>query len=110
MNENEAELFKAIRTGSILPERSREYWDQNEREEVTTLYGSGMGISRIALHLQRSEMAIIQQLLTMELLTSPRTTRNRIAKVPQCLCQKCEFKKECTHQTVPQEDCYVRTL
>ena len=108
MKSNESELFKAVRNGTIVPERSRENWNPDERRELRKLYGQGMGISRIALHLQRSEMAIIQQLIGMELFISHRTIRNRTAKEPRCLCQKCEIQKTCTHQNIIQEDCYAR--
>lgn len=35
---NQQELIKAIRNGDILPERSREYWREEERAELVSLY------------------------------------------------------------------------
>lgn len=89
------ELIRAIRDGQMMPERSGEYWGDEEKEKVVQLYHSGMGISEIALELQRSEMAVIQRLLTENLLTPPGATRRRTPKEPRCLCEDCELRKQC---------------
>ena len=36
--DNTRELLKAIREGKIPSERSREYWSDNERSDLTLLY------------------------------------------------------------------------
>lgn len=77
------QLTKAIREGRMLPERSREYWGDDEREKLITLYSSGIGISQIALELQRSEMAVIQRLITEDLLTPPGSARKRSVRCVQ---------------------------
>ena len=44
--DNTRELLKAIREGKIPSERSREYWSDNERNDLTRLYlVDGVGIS-----------------------------------------------------------------
>ena len=88
------QLTKAIREGQVIPERSREYWGDDEQEKMTSLYNSGVGISQISLELQRSEMAVVQQLMTAGLLTSPGASRTRKGTAPKCLCEKCGFNSD----------------
>lgn len=91
-NENDLrELMKTIREGGLTPERSGEYWSKDEREEMVQSFQSGTGISEIALHLQRSEMAVVQQLMTAGLLTSPGANRQKGTRKPKCLCPGCVF-------------------
>jgi len=92
------QLTKAIRAGLVQPERSGEYWGEDEREKLKELFNEGIDISRIALELQRSEMAVIQQLIMGKFLTSPGTSRPRKPKPPRCLCQECrlgEYHNSC---------------
>ncbi|MEY8232555.1 hypothetical protein AALA82_13185 [Oscillospiraceae bacterium 50-16] len=94
-NENNLqELTKAVREGNVIPERAREYWKSEEREELKRLFYQGRGITEIALQLQRSEMAVVQQLMTAGLLTSPGASRPRKSTMPKCLCEKCGFNSD----------------
>lgn len=86
-------LLQDIRQGHIQPERSRELWDNEERDELIDLHREGVGISEISLQLQRSEQAVVQQLIAMDLFTPTGSTRNRASKAPQCLCSKCQLPK-----------------
>lgn len=89
--DNTRELLKAIREGKIPSERSREYWSDNERNDLTRLYlVDGVGISQISLYLQRSESAIVQQLAAMGLLTPPGNERPKTASTAKCRCPKCK--------------------
>lgn len=85
------ELTRTIREGGLIPERSGEYWSKDEREEMVRSFRSGVGISEIALQLQRSEIAVVQQLVVMKLLISPRAGHPRRTKQARCLCEKCQF-------------------
>ena len=91
------ELLRMIRGGELRPERSREYWSDDERGQLETLYNSGTGISKIALELQRSEQAVVQQLLVMGLMTSSRGSRVKVEREPHCLCRECRVNKNCTN-------------
>ncbi len=104
------QLTKAIRAGEILPERSGEYWGNDEREKLTSLFFSGAGISQIALELQRSEMAVIQQLIVGKLLTTPGVTRTRKPKIPHCLCAECLLDGKCANRPFCQEGHYAGNL
>lgn len=88
--DNSRELLKAIREGKIPSERSREYWQEDEREELARLHSDGVGISQIALYLQRSESAVVQQLAAMGLLTPPGNERQKTSSAPKCRCPKCK--------------------
>ncbi len=89
------QLLKTFRDGQMIPERAGEYWGNDEREKLIDLFCSGVGISQIALELQRSEMAVIQQLITSKLLTSPGTQRSRRPPKPHCLCENCQLCGSC---------------
>ena len=87
------ELLRSIRQGRIHPERSREPWSNEERDELIELHRDGIGISDIALRLQRSEQAVVQQLTALDVFTPVGSTRKRSTKRPQCLCRKCKLSK-----------------
>ena len=91
MQGNLTELLMLLRNGMVSPERSGEYWHEDEQKKLETLFAQGTGISEIALHLQRSEWAIIQQLMTRRCLTPAHAIRVRAHKPPKCLCEKCEL-------------------
>jgi hypothetical protein len=104
------QLTKAIREGQVIPERSGEYWCDDEQEKMTNLYNSGVGISQIALELQRSEMAVIQRLITENLLTPPGAARKRTTKAPHCLCEECSMRRNCRQRKQNQEVCHAGDL
>ena len=98
-NITKQELTKAIREGTVEPERSGSYWTEDERKQLVTYFELGHGITDTALMLCRSEIAIVQQLLTMGLLT---TGKRRAYSKPacECLCEKCKAK-HCTKGVCP---------
>lgn len=104
-NYDQQELMRAIRQGNLTPERSREYWNDEERRKLNNLYAAGIGISKIAMEPQRSEMAVIQQLIGSGLLKTPGRKRGPRRKNPHCLCESCLLRENCNHS--PKEDCYV---
>lgn len=96
MQNDKERLLAAIRNGDLPSERSKEYWSEEEREEVRRKFGAGKGISELALQLQRSENAVIQQLTAMEMLTPPGRHRRRKKKMPMCCCPRCK-ETACPH-------------
>lgn len=95
-NESEYQkLMQAIREGYLIPERSGEYWSKEEREELAALYQEGTGLSSIAIALQRTEMAIFQQLLALGLMTATGNGRSRGPNKPHCLCRNCQLNATC---------------
>ena len=84
---NKQDLLIALRNGEIPSERSGEYWEEGEKKKLEQMFWAGVGISEIAVDLQRSENAVIQQLLLMRVLTprqSMRQSGDRRKRCPRC--------------------------
>ena len=94
MEYNRKELLKAIRENTVVPARNGEYWKEDERQLLVSMYNDGVGISELALYFQRSENGIIQQLTALGVMRAPKERRT-YCKVPRCLCYKCEFRSVC---------------
>lgn len=82
---NKQELLIALRNGIIPSERSGEYWEEDEKRTLKEMFWNGTGISEIAVDLQRSENAVIQQLLLMRVLTPPHNTRQSGCRRKRCI-------------------------
>ena len=81
----------ALRSGKIVPERSGDYWSQEDIEIMQSLYWNGVNLSEIALRLGRNDAATYQQLAKGGLLSSqcrPRKRSKRQTKA-ECLCPSC---------------------
>ena len=100
---NRKELLRAIRGTEVMPARNGEYWRDDERNQLKKLYNEGVGISEIALMLQRSENSIIQQLTYLEVLRAPKP-RKSYRKKPKCLCFKCELHAICPYAMEQREE------
>ncbi len=86
-----AEYIKAMRqrTGGI--EREGLYWTESERHQLKADYEDGIGLSEIAAKLQRTETAVMQQLLQLNLVQKAQRCRSKKAG---CLCGQCLVKCE----------------
>ena len=94
--ENEREVLIALREGRIASERSGEYWTDAEKDELIRLFQDGDGISQIAMNLQRSENAIVQQLMVLGVMIPTGTSRTRSSRERKCHCPQCK-KWECPY-------------
>lgn len=88
--ENEREILISLREGKALSERSREYWRDEEKDELRRCFMDGDGISQISISLQRSENAIMQQLMSMGLLIPAGTSGSRQSRERKCHCPRCD--------------------
>ena len=95
-NMSQNDMLAALRRGDMQSERSKEYWSEEERDYIKRRYLDGVGISQIALELQRSENAVVQQLIAMRLLTPPGNHRQRSPKPQHCQCPRCR-EMECPY-------------
>lgn len=86
MDADKQQKLAAIRKGEILTERSCGYWSDKEREKLLHMFWSGIGISEIAMEFQRTESAVIKQLMDREVLTYPQNRRKRSPKGKTCSC------------------------
>lgn len=108
-NMSQNDMLAALRRGDITSERSKEYWSEEEREYIKKRYLAGVGISQIALELQRSENAVVQQLIAMKLLTPPGNHRQRSPKAQRCLCPRCR-ESECPYFNKEDGTCFFNNL
>ena len=51
-----------MRNRTVRLERQGDYWTKDEKEQLRTMFKEGIGITEMALTLQRTEPAIIQQI------------------------------------------------
>ncbi len=91
MKNHRKELL-ALRNGERAPQRSGEYWTEEELRSLTIKFENGVGISEIAVQLDRTEVAIYQQLEKKGFLANqckPRNRRKRERITQDCLCPFC---------------------
>ena len=104
MDNDLQQSLRELRSHRKLPEREGEDWSDEERENLSRKFNEGAGISEIAVALQRSEPAIMQQIEKLDLFDrkeNPR--RQRAARQAGCLCGRCgndpalcPFRGQCT--------------
>lgn len=103
--ENKTEMTAAMRKGELTMENDNTYWTDDERNILRTKYYDGVPINEIALELGRSENAVYQQVIKMELYpVAPEKMRKRRSgpKEPVCLCSVCS----CDRSLCPLCDVY----
>lgn len=77
-------------------EREGDYWSDEDRERLRTMFGQGVGITEIAIRLQRTEPAVFQQIEKLDLYERkdrPRRRKSEPKPIPapcECLCSVCE--------------------
>ena len=67
VNENNSARICALRSRTIRPVREGAYWEKEEIERLEEMFNSGAGITEIALVLERSEPAVVQQIEKLDL-------------------------------------------
>ena len=96
-NDSCTEQIKAMRQRTISLKHEGCYWSDDDRRQLQNLFEQGVGITKIALTLERSETAVFQQLRALNLYVKIRSSQ-KIGINDGCLCWKCH--KECSnHQT-----------
>ncbi len=90
----QAEVIAMRTTGAGLS-RQGEYWTEKERKLLDEYFYSGVGLTDIALQLQRAETAIVQQLVNSKAFENERPKRMRTAEAYPCPCAKCDRKENC---------------
>ena len=86
------ESIRSLRTRGGRLEREGDYWAAEEKERLEKMFREGIGISEMAIRLQRTEPAISQQIKKMDLYgRKDRPKRRKYhRKAPQCRCATCE--------------------
>lgn len=82
---------KNMRKSAMRLERQGDYWSEEDKENLSKIFSEGVGITEMAVVLQRSETAIIQQIEKMNLYGRklyPARQKN-CTEPSKCLCDTC---------------------
>lgn len=93
--EVEREMIRRHRNGIIRFDREGEIWRDDEKRQVKIMFEAGYGITEIAIALERTEPAIMQQIEKMDLYQrtqNPKRQRSS-GKAPVCLCSVCSLDR-----------------
>ena len=98
MNDLEfSETVKNMRNRTTRMERAGGYWSPEEKRQLEELFFAGVGITEIAVRLQRTEPAVIQQIEKQDLYQ--RSQYHQRQRSPRehctCLCGRCGLAPEC---------------
>ena len=92
ISDNNRENIINMRKRTKRLERENRYWNKDEKWKLRTMFYDGIGISEISLVLQRSEMAVIQQIEKEDLFerkSRPQRKRQHMRRCSACLCNSC---------------------
>lgn len=89
------EAIRNIRNNLSRLERAGDYWSEEDRDRLKQMFEEGVGISEIAIRLQRTEPAVFQQSEKMDLFhRKDRPQRRKGAnRNCNCHCLSCEVDK-----------------
>ena len=91
------ETIRNLRNRTTVLDHEGDYWTEDEKRRLKQMFEASVGISQIAIILQRSEPALMQQIEALDLYhRKANPKRHRHCKTPTCKCKKCE---------VPAADC-----
>lgn len=92
-----SEAVKSMRNRTTRLEHEGDYWSQEERDRLEYLFYTGVGITAIAIQLQRTEPAVAQQIEKLDLYQRKlNQQRKRSSKGNYgCLCGRCELYPKC---------------
>ena len=90
------EEVKAMRKGLCGLDNRGNYWGEKDLEELEKLFDSGIGITKIALILGRTETAVMQQLTNRKCFREEVPHRDR-SNEDQCRCSKCYQRRTCQY-------------
>ena len=85
------EAIKSMRNRNRRLDREGDYWSQEEKDRLRSLFDDGTGLSEIAIRLQRTEPAVFQQIEKMDLYQRKDYPQRRrsFARSGSCLCRQC---------------------
>lgn len=81
------------------------YWSEEDRQKLLNGFYEAIGISELAMMLQRSETAIIQQLNAEHCYENAKKKRKRCAKTKEkCICIQCAEFERCAYSPVNRKE------
>lgn len=87
------EAVRNMRNHEGSMERAGEYWSDDDKLRLKEMFKLGIGISEIAIRLQRTEPAVYQQSEKMDLYNrknNPKRRKISVSKTYSCHCPTCE--------------------
>lgn len=93
MSENSTDnstVIMALRNGEIPLNKG--YWTEKEKEQLTSMFHRGIGVSEMALYFRRSEEAVANQIRVLGLREQCRTTYK---KKHESICPNCIHYDDC---------------
>lgn len=85
-----AESVRNLRSNEGCLERAGDYWSDDDKRRLEEMFDAGVGISEIAIRLQRTEPAVFQQIEKLDLYRrKARPRRRRSLKPCVCHCPTC---------------------
>lgn len=94
MDQDNIQITKNMRSRTMRLEHEGDYWGDDEKRQLQEMFEDGVGITEMAIRLQRTEPAVNQQIEKMDLygrkgnpirFRRPRNSRDASA----CLCERC---------------------
>ena len=86
------QLLQMYRNGKMIPEHYGDYWSEDDRQRLKSMFEEGEGISEIALRLERSESSVFQQLVSMDMFADSKISRTRKRSPSGCKCEICSIQ------------------
>lgn len=106
---HEYDIYEAVtsmRNRTVRMDREGDYWTEEEKEQLVKLFRQGEGITAIAIKLQRTEPAIMQQIEKMDLYRRKEAPMRKKSepKPPVCLCDNRKLDPaSCPHRGACQQ-------
>lgn len=87
------EVVKNMRNRTVRLDRQGDYWTDDEKNQLVKMFNEGIGITEIAMRLQRTEPAIVQQIEKLDLYhrKDAPSRRKSCHKEAKCLCSVCSL-------------------
>ncbi len=94
MDQENTQIIKNMRSRTTRLDREGDYWSDDEKRQLQEMFADGVGITEMAIRLQRTEPAVTQQIEKMDLygrkgnpirFRRPRSPKDASA----CLCEHC---------------------
>ena len=93
------ESVRSMRKRTSRMEREGDFWAKEEREALKSMFDDSVGITEMAIRLQRTEPAVTQQLEKMDLYRRKENPKRRkkqknTSEHLECLCSDCRMDKK----------------
>lgn len=87
---NDLQITQNMRKRTYILDRERDYWTKEDKDQLRAMFYGGVGITKIAITLQRTEPAVSQQIEKLNLYSRRKYKTKRKDNVHnQCACNSC---------------------